>query len=186
MEVNDVDIETAIKNVQAGSDTEYAYIIDQYEKKIFTTVFRLVRQYEVAQDLVQEIFIKVFYNLNKYKGNGSFHSWLYRIVVNQCYDYLRKQRKLIEARDIEIIEKQYPEKILLQQEELRQLEQLLQHLTNDEYVILLLRYVNELRYDEISDVMQIPLNEVRNKLHRSKKKLRQLAAAKGGYFYEVR
>ena len=75
--------------------------------------------------------------------------------------------------------------MILQKEQLYQLDQLLHQLDKTEYFILLLRYVNELSYDEISEVLQIPLNEVRNKLHRSKRKLRQLATTKGGYFHEM-
>lgn len=180
-----MDIELAVQNVQSGKETDYGYIVKYYENKIYTTVFRLVRQHDIAQDLVQEIFIKVFYNLHKYKAVGSFNAWLYRIVVNQCYDYLRKHPKQSMLEEIEFIEKQYPENMILQKEQLYQLDQLLHQLDKTEYFILLLRYVNELSYDEISEVLQIPLNEVRNKLHRSKRKLRQLATTKGGYFHEM-
>ena len=181
-----VDIGLAVQNVQSGKEADYRYIVKYYENKIYTTVFRLVRHHDLAEDLVQEIFIKVFYNLHKYKAIGSFNAWLYRIVVNQCYDYLRRQPKQSSVlEDTEFIEKQYPEKIILQKEQLHQLDQLLHQLDKTEYFILLLRYVNELRYDEISEVLQIPLNEVRNKLHRSKRKLRELATTKGGYFHEM-
>ncbi|KGR78591.1 RNA polymerase sigma factor [Ureibacillus sinduriensis] len=180
-----MDIELAVKNVQSGSETDYTYIMTYYENKIYTTVFRLVCQHDTAQDLVQEIFIKVFYNLHKYKAVGSFNAWLYRIVVNQCYDYLRKQSKQPLHGEIESIEIQSPENKILQKEQLQQLDQLLHQLDKTEYLILLLRYINELSYDEISEVLQIPLNEVRNKLHRSKCKLRQLATKKGGYFHEM-
>lgn len=184
-EVIKLDIKLAVQNVQSGKQTDYSYIVKYYENKIYTTVFRLVRQHDTAQDLVQEIFIKVFYNLHKYKAVGSFNAWLYRIVVNQCYDYLRKQPKQPLHGEIESIEIQSPENKILQKEQLQQLDQLLHHLDKTEYFILLLRYVNELSYDEISEVLQIPLNEVRNKLHRSKRKLRQLATTKGGYFHEM-
>ena len=180
-----VDIKLAVQNVQSGKETDYTYIVKYYENKIYTTVFRLVRQHDTAQDLVQEIFIKVFYNLHKYKAVGSFNAWLYRIVVNQCYDYLRKHTTQPKHEVFEFIEKQSPENKILQKEQLQQLDQLLHHLDKTEYFILLLRYVNELSYDEISEVLQIPLNEVRNKLHRSKRKLRQFATIKGGYFHDM-
>lgn len=180
-----MDIQLAVQNVQSGKESDYSYIVKYYETKVYTTVFRLVRQHDTAQDLVQEIFIKVYYNLHKYKAVGSFNAWLYRIVVNQCYDYLRKQSKQPMLEEIEFIEKKSPENKILQKEQLQQLDQLLNQLDKTEYFILLLRYVNELSYDEISEVLQIPLNEVRNKLHRSKRKLRQYATKKGGYFHEM-
>ena len=57
-----MEIERAIKNVQAGKEADYTYIIQHYEHKVYTTVFRFVRQHDLAQDLVQDIFIKIFYN----------------------------------------------------------------------------------------------------------------------------
>lgn len=183
--MKEVEIEQAIKNVQAGNDVEYTYIIQHYEHKVYTTVFRFVRQHDIAQDLVQDIFIKVFYNIHKYRAVGSFNAWFYRIVMNHCYDYLRKSPVQFEVVKPQFVEKQHPEKILLKQEQQHHLNELLQHLDQTEYFILLLRYVNELSYDEIAEILQIPLNEVRNKLHRSKRKLRQLATTKGGYFLEL-
>lgn len=185
MEVIKVDIELAVKNVQSGKEADYSYIVEHYENKIYKTVFRLVRQHDITQDLVQEIFIKVFYNIHKYKAVGSFNAWLYRIVVNQCYDHLRKQPMQPMLNDIEFIEKQYPEKMILKKEQLENLDQLLHQLDKTEYFILLLRYVNALSYEDISEVLQISMNEVRNKLHRSKHKLRKLAYEKRGYFHEM-
>ena len=181
-----MDIELAVQNVQSGKEADYSYIVKYYEKKIYTTVFRLVHQHDIAQDLVQEIFIKVFYNLHKYKASVSFNAWLYRLVVNQCYDYLRKQPKRPVLEEVEFIDKQSPEKMILQKEQLHHLDQLLDQLDKTEYFILLLRYINELSYEEISEVLQISLNDVRNKLHRSKRKLRRSATEKGGYFHEMR
>ena len=185
MEVMQVDIELAVQNVKCGKESDYRYIVNFYEKKIYITVFRLVRQHDIAQDLVQEIFLKVFYNIHKYKATVSFNAWLYRLVVNQCYDYLRKHPKQPVLKEVELIDKQSPEKMILQKEQLQHLNQLLDTLDKTEYFILVLRYINELSYEEISEVLQISLNDVRNKLHRSKRKLRQAATQKGGYFHEM-
>lgn len=185
MEVVQLDIELAVQNVQSGKESDYSYIVNYYEKKIYTTVFRLIRQHDIAQDIVQEIFIKVFYNIHKYKASVSFNAWLYRIVVNQCYDYLRKQPKQPLFEPTEFMDKQSPEKLILQKEQLQHLDHLLDTLDKTEYFILVLRYINELSYEEICEVLQISLNDVRNKLHRSKRKLRQAAAQKGGYFNEM-
>lgn len=86
---------------------------------------------------------------------------------------------------MDIADGRYPEKILLLREKNEQLEQLLQRLDETEYFVLLLKFVNGLRYDEISEVLQISMNEVRNKQHRSKRKLRSIGTTKGGYFYEM-
>lgn len=180
-----MEIDEVIARVKNGEDHCFAQVINHYEQKVFATVIRMVRNRTVAEDIVQDIFIKVFYNLHKYEKTGSFNSWLYRIVVNKCFDYLRKNKQQAKSIDIEIADGRYPEKILLIREKNEQLEQLLQQLDETDYFVLLLKYVNGLRYDEISEVLQISMNEVRNKLHRSKRKLRSIGTTKGGYFYEV-
>ncbi|WP_144787977.1 sigma-70 family RNA polymerase sigma factor [Lysinibacillus fusiformis] len=104
---------------------------------------------------------------------------------DHCFAYIRKYKQQARSIDIDIADGHYPEKILLLREENEQLEQLLQQLDETEYFVLLLKFVNGLRYDEISEVLQISMNEVRNKLHRSKRKLRSIGTTKGGYFYEM-
>ena len=180
-----MEMDEVIARVKNGEDHRFAHVIKHYEQKVFTTVIRIVRNRTVAEDIVQDIFIKVFYNLHKYEKTVSFNAWLYRIVVNKCFDYLRKYKQQASSIDIEIADGRYPEKLLLLREKNEQLEQLLQQLDETEYFVLLLKYVNGLRYDEISEVLQISMNEVRNKLHRGKRKLRSIGTTKGGYFYEM-
>ena len=180
-----MEMDELITRVKNGESHYFTNIIKHYEQKVFTTVIRIVKIHATAEDIVQEIFIKVFYNLHKYQTTGSFNAWLYRIVVHYCFDYLRKNKQQSVQIDSEVMNSDYPEKIILLHERNQQLEQLLQQLDETEYMVLLLKYVNELSYDEISEVLQISLNDVRNKLHRSKRKLRSNAMVKGGYFYEM-
>ena len=178
-----MEMDELITRVKNGESYYFTNIIKHYEQKVFITVIRIVKNRATAEDIVQDIFIKVFYSLHKYKKTGSFNAWLYRIVVNQCFDYLRKTKLQTTQIEHDVMDSHYPEKILLLHERNAELEQLLQQLDESEYMVLLLKYVNELSYDEISEVLQISLNDVRNKLHRSKRKLRSMK--KGGYFYEM-
>ncbi|QDQ03211.1 RNA polymerase sigma factor [Lysinibacillus fusiformis] len=180
-----MEMDEVISRVKNGESHHFAHIVKHYEQKVFTTVIRIVKNRATAEDIVQDIFIKVFYSLHKYKKMGSFNAWLYRIVVNNCFDYLRIHKLQTIRIDSDVMDNRYPEKVLLLHERNEQLEKLLQQLDETEYMVLLLKYVNELSYDEISEVLQISLNDVRNKLHRSKRKLRSITMTKGGYFYEM-
>lgn len=180
-----MDMDELITRVNKGEIHYFTNIVKRYEQKIFITVIRIVKNRATAEDIVQEIFVKVFYSLHKYKQTGSFNAWLYRIVVNNCFDYLRKHNLQTVQIETDVMDNANPEKIVLLHERNEQLEQLLQQLDETEYMVLLLKYVNELSYDEISEVLQISLNDVRNKLHRSKRKLRSITMKKGGYFYEM-
>lgn len=175
-----------IESVLAGNKQAYAHIINQYKNPLYALVLRMTRNPQTAQDLVQEIFIKVYEQLGKYDQKGSFSSWIYRVATNHCMDEFRKksyQTKQVEIEDEQVVNYNHPEIVFLKKEKSRQLEKLIAMLPEDERLIILMRFVNELSYQEISELLTIPLSDVRNKLHRAKKKMR-MTVKQGGYFYE--
>lgn len=177
-----------IQEVLDGDKQAYAHIINKYKSPLYGTILRMTRNPHDAQDLVQESFIKVYEQLEKYKGTGSFSSWLYRVAINHCMDEFRKKRHPIKQSEIDeetVVNDNHPEVIFLKKEKGRQLERLIETLPEDERLIILLRYMNELSYDEISELMDIPLSTVRNKLHRAKRKMRNTVKREGGNFHDV-
>lgn len=177
-----------IKQVLAGDKEAYANIINKYKNQLYATVLRMTRNPQDAQDFVQDAFIKVYRNLDKYKADGSFSSWLYRVAVNHCMDEFRKKQYTtvqIEVDEEKVVNPNHPEIIFLKHEKKRQLERLVSTLPDDERLIILLRYINEVNYEEISEIMGVPLSTVRNKLHRAKKKMRETTKREGGYFHEL-
>ena len=182
-----MDEQQIIKQILAGDKKAYAQIINEYKNPLYATILRMTRNPQTAQDFVQEAFIKIYEQLPKYDGKGSFKSWLYRVAINFCIDEFRKksyQMKQAELLDDQLVNESHPEVIFLKKEQSRQLEKLIATLPELERMILLLRYVNELSYTDIADLLHIPLSDVRNKLHRAKKKMRN-QVQEGGYFYEM-
>jgi RNA polymerase sigma factor (sigma-70 family) len=177
-----------VQEVLAGNKQIYAHIIDKFKNPLYATILRMTKNPHDAQDLVQEAFIKVYQQLDKYDNTGSFSSWLYRVAINHCMDEFRKKRykmKQVEIDESSMVSADTPELIFLKNEESRRLERLIATLPEDERVIILLRYVNELSYDEIGELVDAPLSTVRNKLHRAKKKMRETVKREGGNFHEV-
>lgn len=177
-----------IQQVLAGDKEAYSHIINKYKNQLYATVLRMTRNPQDAQDFVQDAFIKVYRNLDKYKADGPFASWLYRVAINHCMDAFRKKQYStvqVEIDEEKVVNPNHPEIIFLKNEKSRQLERLVATLPNDERLIILLRYVNEVTYEEISEIMDIPISTVRNKLHRAKKKMRETVKREGGYFDEL-
>lgn len=177
-----------VQEVLAGNKQSYAQIINKYKNPLYATILRMTKNPHDAQDLVQEAFIKVYQQLGKYDETGSFSGWLYRVTINHCMDEFRKKRykmKQVEIDEGTMVSADTPELIFFKNEESRRLECLIATLPEDERVIILLRYVNELSYDEIGEVVNAPLSTVRNKLHRAKKKMREAIKRGGGNFHEV-
>lgn len=178
-----MDEKYVIKQVLAGNKQAYADIINTYKNPLYATILRMTKQPQLAQDLVQEAFIKIYEQLNSYKA-GSFKSWLYRVAINHCIDELRKKEYKIHQEpllDEQLVEVNHPEIIYLKKERERQLEQLLSGLPEQERMILLLRYNNNLSYEEIAELLKISVTDVRNKLHRSKKKMREQVSERGDF-----
>ncbi|HYK73860.1 MAG TPA: RNA polymerase sigma factor [Pseudoneobacillus sp.] len=177
-----------IGEVLSGNKQAYAHIINKYKNPLYATILRMTKHPQDAQDLVQEAFIKVYHQLEKYDGSGEFAGWIYRVTINHCMDEFRKKRyqmKQVELTDEKLDNPNHPEVVFLKKEKSRQLEKLVSTLPEDERIIILLRYVNELSYDEISEMVDTPISNVRNKLHRAKKKMRDTVKREGGYFHEV-
>lgn len=178
-----VDEQYVIKQVLAGNKQAYADIINTYKNPLYATLLRMIKDAQLAQNLVQEAFIKVYEQLGQYK-DGSFKSWLYRVAINHTIDELRKKEysmKNEELEDTHLVEDEYPEIIYLKKERARQLEGLLSELSEQDRMIFLLRYNNELSYEDISQLLQISVTDVRNKLHRSKKKMRAQVRKRGDF-----
>ncbi len=177
-----------VQAVLAGDKQAYAHIINKYKNPLYGTILRMTKNPHDAQDLVQEAFIKVYEQLEKYNQTGSFSGWLYRVAINHCMDEFRKKRyqmKQVEMDSVHDVNAEHPEVVFMKKEKSRQLERLIGTLPEDERLIILLRYINELSYDAISDLVGVPLSTVRNKLHRAKRKMRKMVKREGGDFYEL-
>ncbi|MFS1515310.1 RNA polymerase sigma factor [Bacillus sp. SCS-151] len=177
-----------VEEVLSGNKQVYAHIINKYKNSLFATILRMTKNPQDAQDLVQEVFIKVYHQLHKYDGQGSFSNWMYRVAINHCIDEFRKKHykmKQVEINEGDLLNMNDPEVIFLKKEKQRQLERLIETLQEDERMVILLRYVNELSYNEISELVDLPLSTVRNKLHRAKRKMRLTVKQGGDYFYEL-
>ena len=175
----------AIKQILKGDKRAYADIINKYKNPLYATILRMTKNPQTAQDLLQEVFIKVYKQLPKYDQKGSFKSWLYKVAINHCLDMLRKKSFPVEEIvDEQLINDHSPEVVFLKKEKSRELERLIAQLPELERLVLLLRYANECSYVEIGNMLGISLSDVRNKLHRAKKKLRE-HVEQGGYFNEM-
>jgi len=176
-----------VEQVLAGNKQAFAFIINRYKNRIYAMVLRMVKEPEDAKDLVQECIIKVYGQLDKYDRKGSFASWLYRVSVNHCMDTFRKKEfHTVEYSDEREVRNLTPEVIYLQKERFKQLEILLATLKKEDRLIVLLKYTNDLSYEEIGDILDIPVHTVANKIHRAKNQMRKkVQQEEGGYFHEM-
>ncbi|MFT4703889.1 MAG: RNA polymerase sigma-70 factor (ECF subfamily), partial [Bradymonadia bacterium] len=90
MEETDINL---LKRARNGDRDAFAVLMDRYQRKVFGLCYGMVRNHDDAMDMVQETFVKVYKNLERFEGNSSFYTWTYRIASNVCIDFLRKQKR---------------------------------------------------------------------------------------------
>ncbi len=186
--------EKLVKKVKNGDADAFEQIIIKYEKKIFGLIYNMLRNENEIEDVAQEVFIKVYKNLDKFNGDSSLYTWIYKIATNLCLDQIKKRKEVIyideklQLDDGEV-EIQIPsdEKLqdeIYEQKELKQkLESCIDKLPEKQKVMIVLRDIKGLSYDEIAEILDLKLGTVKSQINRARLKLKELLE-KDGTFVE--
>lgn len=183
-------VERTDEDLARGALTDeecYAALIDRYSKKLLRYVLRLAHfAEEDAKDVVQDVFIKAYQNLNGFDPDLKFSSWIYRITHNETVSNIRKRKarpQIADAESEELFEKIAseldPEHELHRKLVGEQVRELLNALDQKYREVLVLRFLEEKDYREISDILKKPIGTVSVLLNRAKVKLRNAAEKKG-------
>jgi len=173
-----------IKAAQQGDGGAFGFLVERYQRRIFSLVHHLVRQREDVEDLAQEIFIKTFRSLRSYNFQASFITWLSRVAVNHCYDYLRRLRASPVTYYSQMGEEgqrnleahaESPEEGGLDQAERTALQDLVGKLLDrapaNDRLILTLKELEGYSVEEISDLLNLKTSTVKVRLHRARKRI---------------
>ena len=166
-----------INLVKKGDKKAYEVLVLQYQDRLVFSVYKFLKDYELAQDIAQEAFVKAFKNIEKFRGDSSFYTWIYRIAINTAKNFLSSKSRKSEIYDDEIMElklsesavtSENPENIL-EAEELRSLMMdAIQDLPDDIRTTLSLREFDGLSYEEIAEVQNCPIGTVRSRIHKGR------------------
>ena len=171
--------ESAIRLVLNGDTRAFSEIVDRYRDSVFGMALRFTGNHGDAQDISQEIFIRVYENLNRYNGKSKFSTWLYRISYNLCIDWTRKHRKDrlvtgITDDDPEIPDSRAgPEDTFFETQRRRELRRAISSLKDKYRDILILFYYQGFSYEVISGILEMPVKTVETQLYRARKQLRK-------------
>jgi RNA polymerase sigma-70 factor (ECF subfamily) len=173
-----------IEEARRGSHEAFEAIVKRYEKKVFHLAYGFVQDRAAADDLAQEIFVKIYFSLAKFHFKSEFGTWLYRIAVNHIKDHLRKvsRRKEVSLEEFEnappAADDQVREREKAQDDDLKKkaVFRVLATLPQKYQVILTLRDVKGFSYEEITRILKISPGTVDSRLHRARKLLRKKMA----------
>lgn len=177
------DDQVLIKEILAGKKSSFEELMRRYNKKIFNFILKMVRDEEIAIELTQDFFIKIFTVLNKYNFEYRFSTWIYRICYNLVIDYLRKNKTYVDSLDNDNLTQKQSIKSEnyfgedgfenLARAELRDyLWELVHEIPHKYKELILLRYLQGLKYDEIASITDLPVGTVKNRIFKAKEILR--------------
>jgi RNA polymerase sigma-70 factor (ECF subfamily) len=161
---------------ELGWHTELLYI--KYKNSLRIYAFGFIRDWGIVEDIIQEVYIKVFLKLNTLKDDSSIKSWLYTITANQCKDYLRTKYLKVTLLKDHLEDLVHPNSDLVENEVIKSsdmsiLKNIILTLPNHYYEPLILYYFDNLSYQKISSLLGISLSTVKVRIHRAKKMLRE-------------
>lgn len=183
-----------IRRLQAGDQDAFAKLLETHEKSVYNLCLRMTGNREDAADLTQEAFLKVWRGAAQYQFESSFSTWLYRLTSNVCIDFLRskKRRQTVSltveeeqdgTQELEIADPApLPEEQVLHSETKREIAAAMEALEEDFRLILTLRLVENLSYEQIADAMDLKVGTVKSRLARARIKLKNILAKNGNIF----
>ncbi len=168
-----------VKKIVAGDHDLFENIMERYEAKIFRYVRSLIKDENKSADIVQETFIKSYVNLNSFNPELKFSSWLYRIAHNETINEIKKYKKEISLPDdFDIESGEDIEENLITKELGEHVTGCLTRLPVIYSEPLILFYLNEKSYEEISDILRIPMGTVAIRISRAKKLMKNICQTK--------
>ncbi|MCM3603297.1 RNA polymerase sigma factor SigW [Robertmurraya korlensis] len=177
-------IKKRIKQVLKGDQSAYGEIVEIYKDKVFQLCYRILGNRHEAEDMAQEAFIRAYINISSFNIDLKFSTWLYRIATNLCIDRIRKKKPdyyldaEVSGTDGLTMYSQIASDSILPEDEIENLE--LQETIQREITklpekyrsVIVLKYIEELSLNEISEILDIPLGTVKTRIHRGREALR--------------
>jgi RNA polymerase sigma-70 factor (ECF subfamily) len=172
-----------VRRAQSGDETAFREIVERYQSKVFSIIHGIVRQRNDVEDIAQQVFAKVYFSIRNFDFRSSLLTWIYKITVNECFDYLRKKkvRKLVyesdmsedEVRRVENTEPALDRAVRTDTSLARRdyVVKLLDKVSDEEKRLLMLKEVEGYSVEELSDMMQMNENTIKVKLFRARQKL---------------
>ena len=168
--------EKVIEKVLAGDRNAFAWLVDKYKDRVFSLVLGIVKQRELAEEVAQDVFVKAFQSLGKFRKEAGFSTWVYRIAYNTAISEARKKKKLVyNSQMTENMGSVDSGHSIEKPEEIRQkmLEKAMKELVPEENLLVTLYYFEEKSVEEISLSTGLSQSNVKVKLFRLRNKLKE-------------
>jgi RNA polymerase sigma-70 factor (ECF subfamily) len=173
----------------SGREDSFEELVRRYQRPITNYVYRMLSDYDASLDVTQEVFIKVYNSLARYSSDYKFSTWLYRIAHNAAIDYMRRNSVSPQSIEAENADGSYqlqiestrpnPEQERERSEWRTEIESVVKCLPAVYRELILLRHAQDLSYDEIAEITNLPLGTVKNRLFRAREMMREIFVERG-------
>lgn len=178
MTINDNQI--VINQIIEGNSKAFGVLVDRYKDLVFTLALRMLKRHEEAEEVSQDVFIKVYRSLHKFKGDSKLSTWIYKVAYNSCLDVIKKNKRKhqeihidkFEGYDIGIVDSAFEKLVALDRE--KAIKHCMEQLPSEDCFILTLYYFEELSLEGIAKTIDLKANNVKVKMHRARKRLAKI------------
>ena len=181
-----------IQGLRNGDEVAFKFLVDNYQDRVFNTAIGIVQNAEDAEDVAQEVFIQVFRSIHSFKGGSKLSTWIYRITTSRALDLLRSrkskkrfgflQRLFGDGNEplYEVPDFYHPGVVMDQKENAARLFKAIDQLPENQKIAFTLHKLEDLSYQEISEVLKVSVAAVESLMHRAKQNLRKILTEPGG------
>jgi RNA polymerase sigma-70 factor (ECF subfamily) len=182
-----------LKRLRERDEDAFSEIVGEYQNKVFNLIYRMMGSREEAEDVAQDVFVTVFKSIEQFRGDAKFSTWLYRIAANHCKNRIKYLSRRHVQNGLDGVPEEHmadagrapvqarldsPDAILEGREMERMMQQAIHALDEEHRLLVLLRDVEELSYQEIVEVTGLNEGTVKSRLHRARMQIKEFLERK--------
>jgi len=170
----------AVRECLAGNSEAFGVLVKKYQQPIYNLALRMLREPEDAMDVSQTVFIKAFEKLDSYNPAHRFFSWIYRIAINESINFSKRSKRLDEYESgVSASEEMTPEDRYRDEALEEEVSAAISLLTMDYRTVIVLKHYNDLSYQEMAEVLDIPEKTVKSRLFSARQRLKDILQKRG-------
>ena len=163
--------EKIVRKLKQGDLKAFRMLVELYKRKVYTIAYDILKIHEDAEDISQEVFLKVYHSIKNFRGESKLSSWIYRITVNLSLNHKRKMKKIVFKEIDEEIINNNPDSLRFELSD--KIEKALDTLTERQRITFVLKHYHQLTVMEIADIMGCSKGTIKSQLFRTLKKLQK-------------
>ena len=178
MDTESISDAECVRRIQRGETEIFEILVRRHEKAIFNVVYRMLGDYDDAAETAQEVFLSAYRAIGQFRGDANFSTWLYRIALNHASTRRKstssRQRRLVPIDDTELVDdvELGPAETLEKKEIRQRVQRALKELQPEDAMVILLRDLQDIAYEDVARVLNIPVGTVKSRLHRARQALK--------------